>query len=88
MMHPPKTILFWHINTLCVHLKTDAQMPNPEQGQICMETSSGVLIRPEDLLTRFSPRDETRVPHLVPESKSESHQWNHPAPRSPKKKKL
>ena len=43
---------------------------------------------PEDLLTRFSTQDETRVPHLVPESKNESHQWNHPAPRSPKKKKL
>ena len=28
---------------------------------------------PEDLLTRFSPQDETRVPHLVPESKNESH---------------
>ena len=41
-----ETIIFWHINTLCVHLKTDAQMPNSEQGQICTETSSGVLIRP------------------------------------------
>ena len=43
---PAETILFWHINMLCVHLKTNAQMPNPEQGQICTETSSGVLIRP------------------------------------------
>ena len=27
----------------------------------------------EDLLTRFSTQDETQVPHLVPESKNESH---------------
>ena len=43
---PAETILFWHINMLYVHLKTNVQMPNPEQGQICTETSSGVLIRP------------------------------------------
>ena len=47
---PAETILFWHINMLCVHLKTNAQMSNPDQGQICTETSSGVLIRPR----RFS----------------------------------
>ena len=29
---------------------------------------------PEDLLTLFSTQDETQVPHLVPESKTESHQ--------------
>ena len=40
----------------------------------------------EDLLTRFSIQDGTRVPHLIPESKNESHQWNHYAPRSPKEK--
>ena len=27
------------------------------------------------MLTRFSTQDETRLPHLVPESKNESHQW-------------
>ena len=47
---PAETILFWHINMLCVLLKTDTQMPNPEQGQICTETSSDVL----DLLRRFA----------------------------------
>ena len=41
---------------------------------------------PEDLHTRFSTQDETQVSHLVPEIKDESHQWNRPAPRSPKKK--
>ena len=47
---PAETILFWHINIFCVLLKTDTQMANPEQGQICTETSSDVL----NLLRRFS----------------------------------
>ena len=47
---PAETILFWHINMFCVLLKTNAQMPNPEQGQICTETSSDVL----DLPRRFA----------------------------------
>ena len=45
-----ETMLFWHSNMFCVLLKTNAQMPNPEQGQICAETSSDVL----DLLRRFA----------------------------------
>ena len=47
---PAETILFWYINMFCVLLKMDTQMPNPEQGQICTETSSDVL----DLLRRFA----------------------------------
>ena len=47
---PAETILFWHINMFGVLLKTNTQMPNPEQGQICTETSSDVL----DLLRRFA----------------------------------
>ena len=47
---PAETILFWHINMFCVLLKMETQMPNPEQGQICTETSSDVL----DLLRRFA----------------------------------
>ena len=47
---PAETILFWHINILCVLLKTNAQTPNPEQGQISTETSSNVL----DLPRRFA----------------------------------
>ena len=47
---PAETIHFWHINMFCVLLKTDTQMPNPEQGQICTETSSDVL----DHLRRFA----------------------------------
>ena len=43
---PAETILFWHFNMLCVLLKTNAQMPNPEQGQICTEMSSDVLDLP------------------------------------------
>ena len=46
---PAQTILCWHINMFCVLLKTNVQMPNPEQGQICTETSSDVL----DLPRRF-----------------------------------
>ena len=76
---PAETILFWHINMFCVLLKTDTQMPNPEQGQICMETSSDVL----DLLRRFAylifdpgrdtgsslgPREQERVALLEPPS--------------------
>ena len=47
---PAEIIPFRHINMLCVLLKTNAQMPNPEQGQICTETSSVVL----DLPRRFA----------------------------------
>ena len=47
---PAETILFWHFNMLCVLLNTNAQMPNPEQGQICTEMSSDVL----DLPRRFA----------------------------------
>ena len=43
---PAETIIFWHINMFCVLLKTNAQMPNPEQGQICTETFSDVLDLP------------------------------------------
>ena len=43
---PAETMIFWHINMLCVLLKTNAQMPNPEQGQICTETFSDVLDLP------------------------------------------
>ena len=88
MMHPPKQLSFGiSICSVC----TWRRMPK------CQIQNKGKFVRrrlvmfwsaPEDLLTRFSPQDETRVPHLVPESKSESHQWNHPAPWSPKKKKL
>ena len=85
---PAETILFWHINMFCVLLKTNAQMPNPEQGQICTETSSDVL----DLPRRFaySIFDQGRDNGFLTwsESKNESHQWTLPAPRSPKKKKL
>ena len=65
--------------------------------QRCQIQNKGKFVRtrlvmlwtsPEDLRTRFSTQNETLVPHLVPESKTESYQWNHPAPRSPKKKKL
>ena len=38
-----ETILFWHINMFCVFLKTNVQMPNPKQGQLCKETSSDAL---------------------------------------------
>ena len=47
---PAETIIFWHIKMFCMLLKTDTQMPNPEQGRICTETSSDVL----DLLKRFA----------------------------------
>ena len=43
---PAEAIIFWHINMFCALLKTNAQMPNPEQGQICMETFSDVLDLP------------------------------------------
>ena len=83
---PAEANIFWHINMFCVHLKTNAQMPNPEQGKFLRRRLVMLWTSPEDLLARFSTQDETRVPHLVPESKTESHQWNHPTPRSPKKK--
>ena len=88
MMHPPKQFSFGiSICSVC----TWRRMPK------CQIQNKGKFVRrrlvvfwtaPEDLLTRFSSQDETRVPHLVPESKNESYQWNHPAPRSPKKKKF
>ena len=57
---PAETILFWHINMFCVRLKTNAQMPNPEQGQICTETSSGVLDNPRQFAySIFSPGRDT-----------------------------
>ena len=43
---PAETILFSHINIVCVLLKTNVQMPNPEQGQICTDKSSDVLDLP------------------------------------------
>ena len=43
---PAETIIFWHIDIFCVLLKTNAQMPNPEQGQLCTETSSDVVDLP------------------------------------------
>ena len=50
MMHPPKQFSFGISICSVWLLKTDTQMPNPEQGQICTETSSDVL----DLLRRFA----------------------------------
>ena len=61
---PAETILFWHINMLCVLLKTNTQIPNPEQGQICTETSTpfypqikikGVQIKIKGIQIKISP---------------------------------
>ena len=88
MMHPPKQLSFgisicsacsWRRMPKCQIQNNDKFVP---RRLVMLWTS------PEDLHTRFLTQDETRVPHLVPESENESHQWNHPAPRSPKKKQL
>ena len=74
---PAETILFWHINMFCVLLKTNAQMPNPEQGQICTETSSDVLNLPRrfaysifdpgrDTASSLGPREQERVAPVDP----------------------
>ena len=57
---PAETIIFWHINMFCVLLETNAQMPNPEQGQICTETSSDVLDLPRTFAySIFDPERDT-----------------------------
>ena len=57
---PAETIIFWHINMFCVLLKTNAQMPNPEQGQICTETSNDVVDLPRrSAYSIFDPGRDT-----------------------------
>ena len=57
---PAETIIFWHINMFCVLLETNAQMLNPEQGQICTETSSDVVDHPRrSAYSIFDPGRDT-----------------------------
>ena len=88
MMHPPKQLSFGiSICSACSWRRMPkCQIQN--KGKFVRRRLVMLWTSPEDLHTRFLTHDETRVPHLVPESKTESHQWNHPAPRSPKKKRL
>ena len=61
----------------CVLLKTNAQMPNPGQGQICTETSSDVLNLPRrfaysifdpgrDTASSLGPWEQERVAPVEP----------------------
>ena len=43
---------------------------------------------PEDLHTPFLTQDETRVPHLVPESRTESHHVEPPCATIAKEEKV
>ena len=88
MMHPPKQFSFGIsiCSVCCWRRMPKCQIQN--KGKFVRRRLVMFWTSSEDLLTRFSTQDETRVPHLIPESKNASHKWNHPAPRSPKKKEL
>ena len=70
---PAETILFWHINMFCVLLKTNPKCQIQNKAKFVRRRLAMFWTSSEDLLTRFSIQDETRLPHLVPESKNESY---------------
>ena len=73
VMRPPKQFSFGiSICSVCSWRRMP-KCPIQNKGKFVRRRLVVFWSAPEDLLTRFSPRDETRVPHLVPESKSESH---------------
>ena len=69
---PAETILFWHMNMFFVLLKTNPKCQIQDKAKF-VRRRLAMFLTSEDLLTRFSIQDETRLPHLVPESKNESH---------------